>query len=112
MSTAPGAAAAGSRSADVPSPTRVQRFQNCWSCRVVSGGGLILSAAYVFHAARRVMKQGGMTSMGTVAQITFAAGKTDSDSGALMKHLPLEYVFGGRQFNSNTIKTICNKYLY
>lgn len=109
MSTAPGAAAAGS---DVPSPTPVQRLQNCWSCRVVSGGGLILSGAYVFHAARRVMKQGGMTSMGTVAQITFAAGKTDSDSGALMKHLSLEYVFGGRQIISNTIKIIYNRYLY
>lgn len=74
MSSAPEAAApAGS---DVPGPTPGQRFQNCWSCRVVSGGGLILSGAYVFHAARRVMRQGGVTSMGTVAQITFAAGTT------------------------------------
>lgn len=72
MSTAPVAAAAGS---DVPGATPSQRFQNCWSCRVVSGSGLILSGAYVFQAARRVMRQGGVTTMGTVAQITFAAGK-------------------------------------
>lgn len=71
MSTAPVAAAAGS---DVPGATPSQRFQNCWSCRVVSGSGLILSGAYVFQAARRVMRQGGVTTMGTVAQITFAAG--------------------------------------
>uniref|UniRef100_A0A8C9T2E1 Distal membrane-arm assembly complex protein 1-like domain-containing protein n=1 Tax=Scleropages formosus TaxID=113540 RepID=A0A8C9T2E1_SCLFO len=48
-------------------------FGSCWGCRVLSGGGLILSGGYVFHAARRVMRQGGPTSMGTVAQIVFAA---------------------------------------
>ncbi|XP_061597881.1 distal membrane-arm assembly complex protein 1 [Cololabis saira] len=50
-----------------------QLFKDCWSCRVVSGGGLVLSGAYVYHAARRVMQRGGPTSMGTVAQVTFAA---------------------------------------
>lgn len=50
-------------------------FKSCWSCRVISGGGLILAGAYVFNAARKVMRQGGPTSMGTVAQITFAASK-------------------------------------
>lgn len=50
-----------------------QLFGNCWSCRVLSGGALVLSGAYVFHAARKVMRKGGPTSMGTVAQITFAA---------------------------------------
>lgn len=50
-----------------------QTFKSCWSCRVISGGGLILAGAYVFSAARKVMRQGGPTSMGTVAQITFAA---------------------------------------
>lgn len=52
-----------------------QMFKSCWSCRVVSGGGLILAGAYVFHAARTVMRRGGPTSMGTVAQITFAASE-------------------------------------
>ncbi|XP_054914827.1 distal membrane-arm assembly complex protein 1 [Poeciliopsis prolifica] len=65
MSTAPESTAAPSKS--------LQAFKDCWGCRAVSGGGLILSAAYVFHAARNVMKKGAPTSMGTVAQLTFAA---------------------------------------
>ncbi|KAL4660003.1 distal membrane-arm assembly complex protein 1 [Arapaima gigas] len=59
----------------VVSPTSTSRpFGDCWGCRLLSGGGLLLSGGYVFHAARRVMRQGGPTSMGTVAQIVFAAG--------------------------------------
>ncbi|XP_034561411.1 distal membrane-arm assembly complex protein 1 [Notolabrus celidotus] len=65
MSTAPEAPPGESK-------TR-QMMKNCWSCRLISGGGLILSGAYVFHSARRVMQQGTLMSMGTVAQITFAA---------------------------------------
>lgn len=49
-------------------------FGGCWSCRVLSGGGLLLSAAYVYMGARRTMRLGGPTSMGTVAQIAFSAG--------------------------------------
>ncbi|CAG5891280.1 distal membrane-arm assembly complex protein 1-like [Menidia menidia] len=64
MSTAP----------EAPVSTARQALKNCWSCRVISGGGLVLCGAYVFSAARKVMRQGGPTSMGTVAQITFAAG--------------------------------------
>ncbi|XP_030578872.1 distal membrane-arm assembly complex protein 1-like [Archocentrus centrarchus] len=59
--------------AGVPVSKASQTFKSCWSCRLISGGGLILSGAYVFNAARKVMRQGGPTSMGTVAQITFAA---------------------------------------
>ena len=58
------------------SPDSSQLFGNCWSCRAVTGGGLLMSAAYVFQAARNVMKQGGTTSVGTVAQITFAASES------------------------------------
>lgn len=50
-------------------------FEKCLSCRVISGGGLIVAGVYVFQAARKVMRLGGPTSMGTVAQITFAASK-------------------------------------
>ncbi|KAF6717537.1 Transmembrane protein 261 [Oryzias melastigma] len=50
-----------------------QLIKNCWSCRIISGGGLFLSGAYVFNAARKVMRQGAPISIGTVAQITFAA---------------------------------------
>lgn len=64
--------------ADAPVSKPSQMFKSCWSCRLISGGGLILSGAYVFHAARKVMRQGGPTSMGTVAQITFAASKSIS----------------------------------
>ncbi|XP_031178916.1 distal membrane-arm assembly complex protein 1 [Sander lucioperca] len=70
MSTAPEAPTGG---ADVPVSKPSQMFKSCWSCRLISGGGLILSGAYVFNAARRVMRQGAPTSVGTVAQITFAA---------------------------------------
>ncbi|XP_067289683.1 distal membrane-arm assembly complex protein 1 [Pseudorasbora parva] len=49
-------------------------FENCWSCRILSGGGLLASGGYVFMQARKVMHVGGPTSMGTVAQIVFAAG--------------------------------------
>lgn len=72
MSTAPEAPAGGAE-AVVSKPG--QMFRSCWSCRLLSGGGLILSGAYVFNAARKVMRQGAPTSMGTVAQITFAASK-------------------------------------
>ncbi|XP_028839586.1 distal membrane-arm assembly complex protein 1 [Denticeps clupeoides] len=47
---------------------------SCWSCRVLAGGALLLSAGYVYLAARRTMRLGGPTSMGTVAQIVFASG--------------------------------------
>lgn len=70
MSTAPEVPTEG---AAVPDNKPGQMFKNCWSCRLISGGGLVLSGAYVFQAARKVMRQGGPTSMGTVAQITFAA---------------------------------------
>lgn len=72
MSTAP-EAPAGPAGAALSTPS--QKFMGCWSCRLTSGGGLILSGAYVLHAARRVMRQGGPTSMGTAAQITFALGE-------------------------------------
>nr|ACO14301.1 C9orf123 homolog [Esox lucius] len=54
------------------SPPAGQLFGGCWSCRILSGGGLLLGAGYVFQAARKVMRQGGTTTIGTVAQIVFA----------------------------------------
>ncbi|XP_061839463.1 distal membrane-arm assembly complex protein 1 [Nerophis lumbriciformis] len=56
-----------------PTSKSLQAFKDCLSCRLLSGGGLILAAAYVHNGARRVMRLGGPTSVGTVAQITFAA---------------------------------------
>lgn len=57
------------------SPAAGQMFGSCWSCRILSGGGLLLGAGYVFLAARKVMRQGGTTSIGTVAQVAFAASE-------------------------------------
>uniref|UniRef100_A0A8C6WX81 Distal membrane-arm assembly complex protein 1-like domain-containing protein n=1 Tax=Neogobius melanostomus TaxID=47308 RepID=A0A8C6WX81_9GOBI len=54
----------------VPKPL----FGGCWSCRILSGGALLASGAFVFNEARKVMRRGAPTSMGTVAQITFALG--------------------------------------
>ncbi|TWW65718.1 Distal membrane-arm assembly complex protein 1 [Takifugu flavidus] len=70
MSTAP---EAPTGEHDAPVSKAGQTFKSCWSCRIISGGGLILAGAYVFQAARKVLRRGGPTSMGTVAQITFAA---------------------------------------
>lgn len=71
-STAP---EAPTRDADSLRSKSSQFLKNCWSCRVLSGGGLVLSGAYVFSAARRVMQRGGPTTVGAVAQITFAASE-------------------------------------
>ncbi|KAJ8348164.1 hypothetical protein SKAU_G00267530 [Synaphobranchus kaupii] len=55
------------------SPPVSRMFGDCWSCRILSGSGLLMSAGYVFLAARGMMRQGGPTTFGTVAQIAFAA---------------------------------------
>ncbi|XP_016381472.1 transmembrane protein 261 [Sinocyclocheilus rhinocerous] len=47
---------------------------DCWSCRVLSGGGLLASGGYVGMQAQKVMRLGGPASMGTVVQMMFAAG--------------------------------------
>ncbi|KAK5855208.1 hypothetical protein PBY51_005335 [Eleginops maclovinus] len=72
MSTAPEAPAG--RVAAPPAAGGVgQKFQSCWSCRLLSGGALFLSAGYVFSAARTTLQKRGVSSIGIVAQITFAA---------------------------------------
>ncbi|XP_034016595.1 distal membrane-arm assembly complex protein 1 [Thalassophryne amazonica] len=50
-----------------------KRFQNCWSCRILCGSGVLASGVYVYQQARKTLRLGRPTSMGTVAQITFAA---------------------------------------
>ncbi|XP_077404174.1 distal membrane-arm assembly complex protein 1-like [Vanacampus margaritifer] len=59
---------------NVPMPKSKTNLKNCWSCRVICGSGLILSGAYVFNAARKVMRLGEPTTLGKVLQLTFAAG--------------------------------------
>uniref|UniRef100_A0A672K498 Distal membrane-arm assembly complex protein 1-like domain-containing protein n=1 Tax=Sinocyclocheilus grahami TaxID=75366 RepID=A0A672K498_SINGR len=57
-----------------PQATEKPLFGDCWSCRVLSGGGLLVSGGYVGMHARRVIRLGGPASMGTAVQIMFAAG--------------------------------------
>ncbi|KAL3043989.1 hypothetical protein OYC64_003765 [Pagothenia borchgrevinki] len=73
MSTAPEAPAGGVTSAGGATSAggTGERFMSCWSCRLLSGGGLLLSAAYVFSAARR-SQIGGVASIGMMTQISFA----------------------------------------
>lgn len=46
----------------------------------------------MFSAARKVMRQGGPTSMGTVAQITFAASKCSTTVSLLTYTRSLESI--------------------
>ncbi|KAG9352009.1 hypothetical protein JZ751_023260 [Albula glossodonta] len=55
-----------------PSPASKSMFGGCWGCRILAGSGLIVSAGYVYDAARRVMRRGGPTTFGTCVQLTFA----------------------------------------
>ncbi|XP_039584895.1 distal membrane-arm assembly complex protein 1 isoform X2 [Passer montanus] len=49
-------------------------FGGCWSCRLLSGAGLLMAAVWVYQGPRRAMRKGVPPSMGAIAQITFAAG--------------------------------------
>ncbi|XP_069908054.1 distal membrane-arm assembly complex protein 1 isoform X1 [Oryctolagus cuniculus] len=40
------------------SPARAPLLNNCWSCRLLSGSGLIGAGLYVYWVARRPMKLG------------------------------------------------------
>ncbi|XP_008296422.1 transmembrane protein 261 [Stegastes partitus] len=57
---------------EVPAAKPRQMFNGCWSCRLLSGGGLCLSGAYVFQQAWKAMPKRGGTPMGTVLQMAFA----------------------------------------
>ncbi|NXX27694.1 DMAC1 protein, partial [Nicator chloris] len=47
----------------------------CWSCRLLSGAGLLMAAIWVSQGPRSIMKKGISPSMGAIAQMTFAAGE-------------------------------------
>ncbi|KAM8804316.1 distal membrane-arm assembly complex protein 1 [Rhynchonycteris naso] len=51
------------------SPEQRPLFNNCWSCRVLSGSGLIGAGGYVYWVARKPMKLGYPPSPGTVTQM-------------------------------------------
>lgn len=50
-------------------------FGSCWSCRLLSGAGLLMAAIWVFQGPRSALKKGIPPSMGAIAQICFAAGE-------------------------------------
>ncbi|NXY57017.1 DMAC1 protein, partial [Callaeas wilsoni] len=50
-------------------------FGGCWSCRLLSGAGLLMAAIWVYQGPRNAMKRGITPSMGAIAQIIFAAGE-------------------------------------
>ncbi|RMB90474.1 hypothetical protein DUI87_33075 [Hirundo rustica rustica] len=49
-------------------------FGGCWSCRLLSGAGLMMAAVWVYQGPRSAMKKGIPPSMGAIAQMCFAAG--------------------------------------
>ncbi|NXR87930.1 DMAC1 protein, partial [Hypocryptadius cinnamomeus] len=50
-------------------------FGGCWSCRLLSGAGLLMAAVWVYQGPRNVLKKGLSPSMGAIAQMTFAGGE-------------------------------------
>ncbi|KAM4754344.1 distal membrane-arm assembly complex protein 1 [Cyanocitta cristata] len=46
----------------------------CWSCRLLSGAGLLMAAIWIYQGPRSIMRKGVPPSMGALAQIIFAAG--------------------------------------
>ncbi|NXY26994.1 DMAC1 protein, partial [Atrichornis clamosus] len=47
----------------------------CWSCRLVSGAGLLMAAIWIYEGARSTMKKGVPPSMAAIAQTSFAVGE-------------------------------------
>ncbi|XP_063281343.1 distal membrane-arm assembly complex protein 1 [Prinia subflava] len=58
-----------------PGPAQARPlFGGCWSCRLLSGAGLLLAALWAYQGPRSLMKKGIPPSLGAIAQICFAAG--------------------------------------
>ncbi|XP_017526674.1 distal membrane-arm assembly complex protein 1 [Manis javanica] len=51
------------------SPAQAPFFTTCWSCRVLSGSGLIGAGGYVYWVARKPLKLGYPPSPGTITQM-------------------------------------------
>ncbi|NXJ24024.1 DMAC1 protein, partial [Dicrurus megarhynchus] len=68
---APGAVSVPGSGSASPRPL----FGGCWSCRLLSGAGLLMAAIWIYQGPRSTMKKGVPPSMGAIAQIIFAAGE-------------------------------------
>ncbi|KAM5260525.1 distal membrane-arm assembly complex protein 1 [Hipposideros larvatus] len=51
------------------SPEQTPVLNNCWSCRVLSGSGLIGAGGYVYWVARKPLKLGYPPGPGTIMQM-------------------------------------------
>nr|XP_021386788.1 distal membrane-arm assembly complex protein 1 [Lonchura striata domestica] len=63
----------GAEPAEAPPEAR-PLFGGCWSCRLLSGAGLLLAALWVYRGPRGALRSGAPPSMAAIAQITLAAG--------------------------------------
>ncbi|NXN26652.1 DMAC1 protein, partial [Nycticryphes semicollaris] len=61
----------GETAGAAPAPVK-PLFGGCWSCRILSGTGLLAAALWIYQGPRRTMKRGIPPSMAAIAQITFA----------------------------------------
>ncbi|NWW68166.1 DMAC1 protein, partial [Ifrita kowaldi] len=68
---APGAVSVPGPGSASPRPL----FGGCWSCRLLSGAGLLMAAIWIYQGPRSTMKKGVPPSMGAIAQMIFAAGE-------------------------------------
>ncbi|XP_004459147.1 distal membrane-arm assembly complex protein 1 [Dasypus novemcinctus] len=51
------------------SPAQARLFNDCWSCRVLSGSGLLGAGGYVYWVARKPMKLGYPPTPGIITQM-------------------------------------------
>lgn len=58
------------------SPEQAPVFNNCWSCRVLSGSGLIGAGGYVYWVARKPMKLGYPPGPGTITQMVIGISES------------------------------------
>ncbi|XP_053824074.1 distal membrane-arm assembly complex protein 1 [Vidua chalybeata] len=50
-----------------------EELGGCWSCRLLSGAGLLMAAVWLYQGPRSAMRNGIPPSTSAIAQITLAA---------------------------------------
>uniref|UniRef100_A0A8C8AH94 Distal membrane-arm assembly complex protein 1-like domain-containing protein n=1 Tax=Otus sunia TaxID=257818 RepID=A0A8C8AH94_9STRI len=50
-------------------------FGSCWSCRLLSGAGLLAAALWIYRGPRRSLQRGVPPGMAAIAQICLAIGQ-------------------------------------
>ncbi|NWW41846.1 DMAC1 protein, partial [Panurus biarmicus] len=77
----PGTEAAAGPGSGPASASPRPLFGGCWSCRLLSGAGLLMAALWVYQGPRSAMRKGISPSTGAIAQICFAAGEGRGSRG-------------------------------